>query len=585
MPKRRKPAASPPGPHQAAPPRLRLEWRNADELAENPANWKKHPGKQLDTLKDLMAEVDWAGALLYNEGTGRLIDGHARKSISPGQEVPVLIGNWTEAQEKKILATLDPLRNLAETDTEKLEALIREVQTGSENVAGLLSELAGHGDPAAGGGTPPKPPEIRAEYSIVVKCGSENDQLAILQELDRHGLDVKAVCAGFPATEPQPKTEPPRIEAKGRVITRTVAIDRTPRVRQLEGLFDVPAQKKQERRWEVDLPLDRPWHLGLIVGPSGSGKSTIARELFGDRVVDEWSWPAKQAIIDAFPKKLSIHDVTGLLSSVGFSSPPAWLKPYAVLSNGEKFRVNLARTLAEAPALAVVDEFTSVVDRTVAQIGSAALAKTVRATNRRFIAVTCHYDVEAWLQPDWKYDVQTGKFAWRELQRRPQIQLQIRRGHSGLWPVFRDHHYLSGDLNKSSKCFVATVAGQPAAFTAVVHNPHKNGGWWREHRTVCLPDFQGIGIGNALSEFVAGIMAATGKKYRSTTSHPAMIRHRVRSPAWRLLRAPNFVSPPTGQSTIAVGNTAAIDRATAGFEYVGPTLTDEAYNLGILKRS
>jgi ABC-type Mn2+/Zn2+ transport system ATPase subunit len=83
-------------------------------------------------------------------------------------------------------------------------------------------------------------------------------------------------------------------------------------------------------------------------------------------------------------------EITALLSSVGFSSPPSWLKPFHVLSNGEQFRVTLARILAEAPELAVVDEFTSVVDRTVAQIGSHALAKTVRAGNRCFVAVSAH---------------------------------------------------------------------------------------------------------------------------------------------------------------------------------------------------
>ena len=43
---------------------------------------------------------------------------------------------------------------------------------------------------------------------------------------------------------------------------------------------------------------------------------------------------------------------------------------------------------------AVFDEYTSVVDRTVAQIGTAALAKTVRARGQQFVAVTCHEDVD-----------------------------------------------------------------------------------------------------------------------------------------------------------------------------------------------
>src|SRR5262245_54175158 len=94
---------------QTEPMPLRLEWLDPVDLADNPANWRRHPQAQLSALTDVLAEVGWAGALLYNEATGRLIDGHARKTVSPGGKVPVLIGPWTLEQAKKILATLDPL--------------------------------------------------------------------------------------------------------------------------------------------------------------------------------------------------------------------------------------------------------------------------------------------------------------------------------------------------------------------------------------------------------------------------------------------------------------------------------------------
>lgn len=175
---------------------------------------------------------------------------------------------------------------------------------------------------------------------------------------------------------------------------RAVEIVRTPRVKQLEGMFDVPPSKRSEQRWQVNLPLeDRPWAVGLIVGPSGCGKSTIAREAFGPALVAGFDWPVDKAIVDAFPAKMGIKDVTGLLSSVGFSSPPSWLRPFRCLSNGEQFRVTIARALAEQPELAVIDEFTSVVDRTVAKIASTAIAKAVRRSKRRLIAVSCHYDI------------------------------------------------------------------------------------------------------------------------------------------------------------------------------------------------
>src|SRR5690606_16358303 len=112
----------------------------------------------------------------------------------------------------------------------------------------------------------------------------------------------------------------------------------------------------------------------------------------------------------------------------GFSSPPAWLRPFHVLSNGEQFRVTMARALAESVGLVVVDEFTSVVDRTVAQIGSAAIAKAVRRRGGRFIAVACHYDIADWLEPDWIYEPHTARFA-RDRLRRPDIEIAVRRVH------------------------------------------------------------------------------------------------------------------------------------------------------------
>jgi hypothetical protein len=87
-------------------------------------------------------------------------------------------------------------------------------------------------------------------------------------------------------------------------------------------------------------------------------------------------------------------------------------------------------------------------------------------------------------------------------------------------------------------------------------------GWWRKHRTVCQSDFQGVGLENALSELVAGLFVATGKEFRSTTTHPAMIRHRCKSPLWEMIRAPELSAAPMGGYVPAIS--AAWDRPSAG---------------------
>jgi GNAT superfamily N-acetyltransferase len=280
------------------------------------------------------------------------------------------------------------------------------------------------------------------------------------------------------------------------------------------------------------------------------------------------------SVVDAFADSLPIAEITELLSAVGFSSPPAWLRPFDVLSTGQQFRVTLALLLASAPVggLVVCDEYTSVVDRTVAQIGSYALAKTVRRRGQRFIAVTCHEDVEEWLQPDWVYRPAENVFAWRCLRRRPAIALDIVRCQASAWALFAPHHYLSQRHAGSAVCFVASWRQRPVAFSSWLPFVGTGPRARREHRTVTLPDYQGAGIGNAFSALVASLWKGLGYRALSTTTHPAMIAARRRSPYWRLTRQPSFAQ---GGDRLAHATT----RMTAGFEYVGPALTPLAARL------
>src|SRR5262249_1609169 len=136
-------------------------------------------------------------------------------------------------------------------------------------------------------------------------------------------------------------------------ITVESPVVESPRVLQLRGLFDLPVEHTSRLSWRVELPLsERPWNVGLITGPSGCGKATSARKLWPAEYArpESLAWPDGRAVIDTFPASLSINDVTTLLSAVGFSSPPAWLRPFAVLSTGQRFRATLARLLAEAVA-------------------------------------------------------------------------------------------------------------------------------------------------------------------------------------------------------------------------------------------
>lgn len=352
-------------------------------------------------------------------------------------------------------------------------------------------------------------------------------------------------------------------------IKHVVETEYTPtfRTEKVAGMFDVSVSDKLRREWDIDLPIeDKAWQVGLIVGASGSGKTTLANKIFGDHVHRGFKWPNK-CFLDDFKAELEVKDITETLSRVGFSSPPQWLLPYAALSNGQKFRVELARCLMEYDSLLVFDEFTSVVDRTVAQVGAHAFQKAVRKTNKQFVAVTCHYDVEEWLQPDWVFDVTTNSFKWGCL-RRPKSNIEIFRVNHQAWELFKGHHYLNANANKSARFYVAMLNGEPIAITASLSFPHphlKNA--WRAHRTVVLPDYQGLGIGNRLGEAIGDIMLADGKRYISTTSHPSMVHHRLRSQLWRLTRKPSRISKQSATSKHK--KSASNKRLTASFEYVG----------------
>ena len=352
-------------------------------------------------------------------------------------------------------------------------------------------------------------------------------------------------------------------------VTRRCDLHDSFRVQQIAGLFDVPLARRTEQTFEVDMPPmdDASWTLGAIVGPSGSGKTTVAREAFGDAYYETATWARDKAVVDGFGDA-PIKTISQTLTAVGFSSPPAWIRPYEVLSNGERFRCDLARALLSGQPLVVFDEFTSVVDRTVAKIGSAAVAKSLRSgrLDKRFVAVTCHYDVLEWLEPDWVLDMATCQLARGCLQR-PENRLHVVGCTRDAWKLFARHHYLTGKLPVTSRCFMAFWHDRPVAFCAVVGlYGFKNRR--RISRIVTLPDYQGIGIGARLMERVCQSYVEQGMRINITASHPAIIGYCRRSAVWRTVRVSRAGN---GRPQISNGKKmiGAAARSVVSFEYVG----------------
>ena len=185
----------------------------------------------------------------------------------------------------------------------------------------------------------------------------------------------------------------------------------------------------------------------------------------------------------------------------------------------------------------MVDEYTSVVDRNVAKSMSNALQKYIRRENKRIILATCHYDIFDWLQPDWIYDLNKGGTLERGdcLRQRPQIQLQIYRTTSDIWSLFKKHHYMTNELNKSSQCFVFTWNNQIVGFCSVLPLFGKGiVNAVRFHRIVVLPDFQGLGIGVSIVDNIAAIYKSVGKIMYIKTINPRLGVYFTKSNKWML---------------------------------------------------
>lgn len=308
-------------------------------------------------------------------------------------------------------------------------------------------------------------------------------------------------------------------------MTLSVSVNLDDTAQQIAALFDFPFNGTTTFA-PPEMPDLGDFTIGLIVGPSGSGKSTLLRR-FGEETTLKWD-PAR-AICSHFS---SAEDAAERLAGVGFGSIPSWLRPHHVLSTGEKFRADLARRLASD---VVVDEFTSVVDRDVARAAATAAGRLVRRRGwERVVFASCHYDIVDWLDPDWVFDTATSTLSPRGLRSRPPIAVDVLPCGAEAWPLFRAHHYMSADLNKAARCWLASWQGRVVGFSSILAFPRAgltNG--WREHRTVVLPEFQGLGIGVRLSDTIGRCVLEWGGRFFSKTAHPRMGGYREASPLWR----------------------------------------------------
>lgn len=263
----------------------------------------------------------------------------------------------------------------------------------------------------------------------------------------------------------------------------------------------------------------------VVVGSSGSGKSTILKH-WGCPIYQEYD--TTTPIYKLFPSE---EEAERLLLTSGLRSIPCWRRPLSELSNGERHRAVVALSLQSK--LPFIDEFTSVVDRDTAKALCFSISK---AGFDRLVIASCHRDILQWIEADYIYDTDSKQWLDRGcLRHDTELSLHITPCETEeTWELFKRHHYLSGKINKGAVSWVALHGGKPIAFVSSIAYPSgsvKNA--YREHRTVVLPEFQGMGIGNRVSEEVAQHFINQGCRYFSKTSHPSMGIHRNNSRLWK----------------------------------------------------
>ena len=275
-----------------------------------------------------------------------------------------------------------------------------------------------------------------------------------------------------------------------------------------------------------------------IVGASGSGKSKLSK-FYGEE--EKISWDNNKSIMSNFE---DVQEAIEKLGAVGLNSIPTWCKPRNVLSIGEGFRVDLARRLKSG---CVIDEFTSTIDRNVAISCCCSVGKYIRKKGlKRCVFVSCHKDFIDVLCPDYVIDLDTQKiYDTRRLSKRKfELSIYHINDKKAIWEMFKNHHYLSAELNLASSVYVGVLNDEIVSMCAILPQPNGyclNG--YRVHRLVVLPDYQGLGIGGKMLESICELYNKENKVMYIRTSHVKLANKLLNSPYWKETHRSKQISP------------------------------------------
>lgn len=329
------------------------------------------------------------------------------------------------------------------------------------------------------------------------------------------------------------------------------------------------------------------YDIGLILGASGSGKTTLAQSVWGEHVFEQVLDPARP-VIDQFPDHWEYDDCAQALTGIGLTAVPCWIRPAYTLSNGQRARAEAALQIARldvarensptVPPPIVLDEWTSVVDRTVAKVMSHCLQKYARRAKRRVVVLSCHYDVTEWLSPDWIIDCNAETFQDRRGlhggERSERLEFFVAATDKRTWPMFSRYHYLSDKLPKGGLhlyglwhgpnqigfvCYanyVPPIPGKPVTFHA--------------NRLVVHPDYAGLGLGIRLLNATAADMVGKGFRVMGKYSSTPVARAMMKAPLWKLRQIGRQIGKTKVGGNLQRGRAGMRENVkTYSFDYIG----------------
>lgn len=312
--------------------------------------------------------------------------------------------------------------------------------------------------------------------------------------------------------------------------------------------LDIDQEKKAVHRLSIKgADITSPFNVGLVVGASGSGKTTFARQVYGEDAFREILDPSRP-VIDQFPESYSYDQCAAALAGMGLTAVVCWIRPAVTLSNGQRARAEAALQLARAeveqrPVL--IDEWTSVVDRTVAKVMSHCVQKHARKTGRSVVLLSCHYDVAEWLNPDWIIDCNAQSYTdrrglCRDFQRTEQLTFDVAPVGRETWRYFSKYHYLSEILPGGHiETYGLFHGGDQIGFQCFANYvPYDRKRHPKEimhsNRTVIHPDYAGLGLGQKLITATAHDMHRRNFDVRAKFSSTPIYRAMSKDPCWRM---------------------------------------------------